>query len=222
MPQWLIALSWISIVLGLVTASAIAADVMRHPQRMKIMNIVWPVTGLYFPVAAWWFYTAMGRPMAVDAPKSTDRQPHWKSIFLSATHCASGCVIGDIIGAPMVAANRWTLWGQPLFAEYVVEFVLAYLFGIAFQYFPIREMRQVPPREAIIDAVKADTLSLIAFEAGMFAWMAVSYFLLFPEHSPDPSRSVFWFMMQVGMILGFLTTYPANWLLVKWGVKSGM
>jgi Domain of unknown function (DUF4396) len=29
-------------------------------------------------------------------------------------------------------------------------------------------------------------------------------------------------MMQVGLILGFLTTYPANWLLVKWGVKSGM
>jgi hypothetical protein len=29
-------------------------------------------------------------------------------------------------------------------------------------------------------------------------------------------------MMQVGMILGFLTTYPANWRLVKWGVKSGM
>jgi len=33
---------------------------------------------------------------------------------------------------------------------------------------------------------------------------------------------VFWFMMQIGMIFGFLTTYPANWLLVKWGIKSGM
>ncbi|MGH8199529.1 MAG: hypothetical protein ACREVO_04085 [Steroidobacteraceae bacterium] len=24
------------------------------------------------------------------------------------------------------------------------------------------------------------------------------------------------------MVLGFATTYPANWLLVKWGVKPGM
>jgi hypothetical protein len=28
--------------------------------------------------------------------------------------------------------------------------------------------------------------------------------------------------MQIGMILGFMTTYPANWLLVRWGVKSAM
>ncbi len=49
MPQWLIALSWVSVVLGLLTAGIIAADIIRHPQRMTIMNIVWPVTGLYFP-----------------------------------------------------------------------------------------------------------------------------------------------------------------------------
>jgi hypothetical protein len=24
------------------------------------------------------------------------------------------------------------------------------------------------------------------------------------------------------MIFGFLTTYPANWLLIRWGIKSGM
>jgi preprotein translocase subunit SecD len=34
--------------------------------------------------------------------------------------------------------------------------------------------------------------------------------------------AVFWFMMQIGLIFGFVTTYPANWLLVKWGVKSAM
>lgn len=222
MPQWLVVLSWASIILGLVTAGLIAADIVRHPQRMTIMNIVWPVTGLYFPLIGWWLYTSMGRPLAVDAPKMQGRQPHWKSIFLSATHCGSGCVIGDIIGAPIVLATGWVLLGERLFSEYAVEFVLAYLFGIAFQYFPIRAMRQVPPGEAIVDAVKADTLSLTAFEVGMFAWMAVIWFLLMPSHRPDASNIVFWFMMQIGMVLGFLTTYPANWLLVRWGVKSGM
>jgi hypothetical protein len=49
MPQWLIVISWVSVVLDLLTAGIIAADIIRHPQRMTIMNIVWPVTGLYFP-----------------------------------------------------------------------------------------------------------------------------------------------------------------------------
>lgn len=222
MSQWLVILSWVSILLGLWTAAVIAVDVVRRPQHMKIMNIVWPVTGLYFPLVGWWLYTAMGRPIAVDAPKGSGPQPYWKSIFLSATHCGSGCVIGDIIGAPIVFITGWMLFGERLYAEYVVEFGLAYLFGIAFQYLPIRAMRQLSPYEAIVDAVKADSLALTAFEVGLFGWMAVSYFLLFATQPLDASTIVFWFMMQVGMALGFVTSYPANWLLLKWGVKSGM
>lgn len=222
MPQWLTILSWAAIGLGLITAASIALDVRRHPQRMKIMNVIWPVTGLYFPVMGWQLYSVMGRPLAVDAPGVPGDKPRWKSVLLSAMHCGGGCVIGDLVGAPIVSVARLTLAGERLYAEYVVEFVLAYAVGIAFQYFPIRAMRRLPPYEALLDAVKADTLSLLAFEAGMFGWMAVTYFLLFPAHHPDASTIVFWFMMQLAMLLGFATTYPANWLLVKWGVKAGM
>jgi Domain of unknown function (DUF4396) len=82
-------------------------------------------------------------------------------------------------------------------------------------------MRNIPPHEAILDAVKADTLSLVAFEVGMFGWMAIAHRMLLPWH-PRPDSSVFWFMMQIGMIFGFFTTYPANWLLIRSGIKSGM
>lgn len=222
MPQWLVTLSWISVVLGLVTAGAVASDVARHPQHMKIMNVVWPVTALYLPVAGWWVYTSMGRPMAAHAPMMKEGRSFWKSVFVSATHCASGCVIGDLIGAPIVFAAGWVLFGERLYAEYAVEFVLAYVFGVAFQYLAIRETRQVPPREALVDAVKSDTLALTAFEVGLFGWMALNYFLVSPAERPDVSTGVYWFMMQIGMILGLLTSYPANWLLVKWGVKTGM
>jgi Domain of unknown function (DUF4396) len=70
-------------------------------------------------------------------------------------------------------------------------------------------------------SVSADTLSLVAFEVGMFAWMALAYYVLVPWH-PRPDNVVFWFMMQIGMIFGFLTTYPANGLLIRWKIKSGM
>lgn len=221
MPSWLVVLSWVSVLAGLGTAAVIAADVKAHPQRMPIMNIVWPVTGLYFPLLGCWFYRSMGRPMAAGSPRMDRGRPYWKRIFLSATHCGSGCVLGDIIGAPIVLATGWTLFGQRLFADYVVEFAVAYAFGIAFQYFPIRWMRGVSPREAVVDAVKADTLSLVAFEVGMFGWMALVRYALLPIPQLEPSMIVFWLMMQIGMILGFMT-YPANWVLIKVGIKSGM
>jgi len=218
---WLDVLSWTSVTLGFLTAGIISVDLIAHPQKMRVMNIVWPVTGLYFPLVGLWFYNTMGRPMAADAPAIKGERPYWKGIFVSATHCGSGCAIGDILGPPIVFGFGLTLLGTVLFAEYVAEFMFAYVFGIAFQYFPIRWMRHVPPGEALIDAVKADTLSLVAFEVGMFAWMAIAYYVLVPWH-PRPNNAVFWFMMQIGMISGFLTTYPANWLLIRWGIKTGM
>jgi hypothetical protein len=241
MPIWLVSFSYVSIALGIVTALIIAADVIAHPQRMRIMNVVWPVTGLYFPVIGWWLYRSLGRPMPMDKPMEMpmdshtggagpmhvhhmhmEKQPFWKSIFVSSTHCGAGCVLGDIIGAPIVFAAGWTLLGMRLFADYAVEFALAYCFGIAFQYLAIKSMREVSPHQAIVGAMKADTLSLVAYEVGMFGWMAIVVFLLMPEHPLDPTMAVFWFMMQIGMILGFMTTYPANWLLVRSGVKSAM
>jgi Domain of unknown function (DUF4396) len=226
MPTWLVVISYLSIALGIITAIVITADVTAHPQRMRIMNVVWPVTGLYFPLIGLWFYRSLGRPMAVDAGpmhmEHMKKQPFWKSIFTSSTHCGAGCVLGDIIGAPIVFAAGWTLLGMRLFADYAVEFLLAYCFGIAFQYLAIKSMREVSPQQAIVGAVKADTLSLVAYEVGMFGWMAVVVFLLIPEHLLDPTTAVFWFMMQIGMVLGFVTTYPANWLLVRSGVKTAM
>lgn len=219
--SWLDVLSWTSVALGFLTAGIISVDLIAHPQKMRIMNVVWPVTGMYFPLVGLWFYRTMGRPRAADVPAMTGEWPYWKGVFVSATHCGSGCAIGNILGPPIVFGFGLTLLGSVLFAEYAAEFMFAYVFGIAFQYFPIRAMRHVSAGEALIDAVKADTFALVAFEVGMFAWMAIAFYVLVPWH-PRPNNAVFWFMMQIGLIFGFLTTYPANWLLIRWGIKKGM
>lgn len=222
MPLWLLGCSWLSIGLGALTAAAIARDVAAHPPRMAIMTVVWPVTGLYMPVAGWWIYRQLGRSVAADAPRATRDPPFWQSVVLSATHCGAGCGIGDVIGAPLVTAFGWTLFGQRLLADYAAEFTLAYALGIAFQYVPIRAKGMGSARKAIADAVKADTLSLAAYEVGMFGWMAIATYGIFGGQSPDPASPVFWLLMQIGMLLGFATTYPANWLLIRTGIKGGM
>jgi Domain of unknown function (DUF4396) len=122
--------------------------------------------------------------------------------------------------APVVFWAGWTLFGSRLFAEFLVLFVLAYIFGIAFQYLPIRAMRRISRREALVEAIKADTLALTAFEIGLFAWMAFVYFQFVPRS--ELTSPTYWFMMQIGMVLGFIASFPANWYLVRAAVKPGM
>ena len=35
--------------------------------------------------------------------------------------------------------------------------------------------------------------------------------VLFPVEHLHPDHAAFWFLMQIGMILGFATSYPVNW-----------
>lgn len=54
--------------------------------------------------------------------------------------------------------------------------------------------------------------------------LAFQYFaILFRgPHTIDPSSPVYWFGMQIGMCLGFLTAYPVNAGLIRRGTKEAM
>ena len=74
---------------------------------MWIMNIVWPVTSLYFSGFALWAYFAKGRQMSKDAmqgmskeeteqqkekkKKQARKSPTWSMTMLSDSHCGAGC-----------------------------------------------------------------------------------------------------------------------------------
>jgi hypothetical protein len=148
--------------------------------------------------------------------------PTFTQAAISDFHCGAGCVLGDIIAEFSLFALGWTLFGKSLYAEYVGDLLLAWLFGIAFQYFVIKPMRNLSPAQGLIAAIKSDTLSILTFEIGLFAWMALTYFVFFPQPHLKPTEPGYWFMMQIGMVLGFFTSYPLNWWLIKAGWKDGM
>ncbi|MFS0783096.1 DUF4396 domain-containing protein [Bacillus sp. 1P06AnD] len=220
--------SYIAVFLGIISAVFIAVDLVSHPQSMKIMNIVWPINGLYLGPFAIWAYWVMGREKGDDGEDMDmgGKKPFWQSVFVSTSHCSGGCTLGDAFGVPFVFFTGFTIMGSMLFTHYVVEFILAYIFGVLFQVFSIVPMnRQMGNHmswgKGFIEAIKADTISLIAFEIGMFGWMAIVHYVLF-DTPPEPNSMPYWFMMQIAMILGALTSYPANWFLVKKGIKEGM
>ncbi len=144
------------------------------------------------------------------------------SVGIGVSHCGAGCTLGDILGAWLVFGLGWELLGLALPVEYVVDFTFAFLLGIAFQYFAIAPMRDLGLRQGIVAALKADTLSLTAFEVGLFGWMAVMQLVFYTEPHLKPDHAAYWFLMQVGMLLGFATAYPVNVWLIRRGVKEAM
>ena len=150
-------------------------------------------------------------------------KPRWVMMATEVSHCGSGCSLGDVISEFAIFGLGLTVAGASLWAEYIGDYILALALGIAFQYFAIAPMRGLGIRDGLKAATKADFISLSAFEMGLFGWMAIMTFVLFPApHHLMPSSAAFWFLMQIGMIIGFTTSWPANVWLVNRGIKVPM
>jgi hypothetical protein len=228
--------AWISIALACLCAVVILVDEVRRPQAMAVMNAVWPLTALYFSVFALWAYfrhaqrhtgRAMERhPHGQPAHERPERKhaPSLSEVALGTSHCGAGCALADLFTEFGIAASGIVLFGSSLWTSYVLDLVVAWLAGIAFQYFALRPMRQdLGTGGAIRAAIQADTASILAFQAGMYLWMALVHTRLFPgPHHLTPFDPRYWLMMQIAMICGFATSFPMNrWLLAR-GVKEAM
>ncbi len=242
-PHWLHVIAIVSLIVGFVCAAIIAFDELHDPQHMWIMNVVWPATALFASVLTLWGYYTYGKlatkRRVQRAMRNDEEMPNKKytpfpaMVGKGAAHCGSGCTLGDIcaewiaFGFPAVAVwLGWhTIFSDKIFAVWVLDFILAFLFGVAFQYFTIKPMRGLSPGQGLIQAVKADALSLTAWQLGMYGFMAIAHFWIFASligaklevNSPE-----FWFMMQIAMLCGFATAYPVNWWLISKGIKEKM
>jgi hypothetical protein len=224
-------LATVSLILGGVSAAWIAINLLRgHGQHMWIMNLVWPITGLYAGPLAVWAYYRVGRLSTHHAMHATKergekppgkKKPFWQMVALGASHCGAGCTLADIVGEWGLFFFPLTLFGLKIFGAWAVDYVLALLFGIFFQYFTIAPMRDLSVGQGLVAAAKADFLSLTAWQVGMYGWMALATFVFF-GHELEKTSPVFWFMMQLAMLAGFLTAYPVNWWLLRNGVKEKM
>ncbi len=241
--NWLHVFSIAALILGLVTAVGIIIDEVRHPQSMWIMNIVWPVTALFGTLLTLWTYVRYGRLATKEAvaeakrhhrePPSKLKTPFAIMVAKGALHCGSGCTLGDIgaewlaFGIPTIAVwLGWqSLFQEKIFAVWILDFIFAFVLGIAFQYFTIVPMRHLKVGEGIIAAIKADTLSLTAWQIGMYGFMGLASLYFFPRILGvrlEVNSFEFWSMMQIAMICGFITSYPVNWWLIRAGLKEAM
>lgn len=227
-PPALLGLAIVSLAIAFVCAAVIALDLFRHPQKMWIMNLVWPLTALFGSVLWFAFYWFAGRNLGGE-----DKPAMPVAVAKGASHCGAGCTLGDIVvewlvfAVPAIAV--WFGWhgvfAEKTFAVWIPDYLVAFAIGIAFQYFTIAPMRGLSLGKGVVAAVKADFASITAWQVGMYGLMAVIQFAWFkPAYgavAPVDSAE-FWFAMQLAMLAGFCTAFPVNWWLVAKGWKEKM
>ena len=152
---------------GLIIALILAINVIFHRQSMKIMNIVWVLTGLwghYFALFAYYTFGVRKDNMVATVPMEnmkmdmkismemdmSEVRPQWQSITLSALHCGAGCTLADIIGEWFTYWVPLQIGGSLIAGSWALDFVLALILGVFFQFIAIREMEAISFREAVL------------------------------------------------------------------------
>lgn len=161
--------------------------------------------------------------MNMPGMEPSPAKPRWQSVVLSTLHCGAGCTLADLVGEWFLYFVPVAIGGSLVAGSWVVDYLLALVFGIGFQYAAIRGMEPKTPRSEVVRrAAKADILSLTAWQAGMYGWMAVVIFVLNGGAMLPRTSLTFWFMMQIAMAFGFVVSLPVNVLLIRKGIKHAM
>lgn len=233
-PAWLTLIAAASLLIAAACALWICVDEARRPQAMWIMNLVWPLTALFGGLLWLGLYVRWGRaPARCERAPAAGRAGLGVAIALATCHCGAGCVLGDILAEGATTAHpAWLalfgwpgLFPQPMFAEWAADFIAAFVLGVGFQYFSLKPMGGLTAGQTLARALKADALSIVAWQLGMYGAMAAIQYLGFQPAfgaPANPGQPAFWLAMQVAMLCGFVTAYPVNGLLIKAGVKERM
>lgn len=212
LPSWLTPLAWFALALALASAAAISYDIYRrgHRQHSTAAELVWVGSGLYLGPFAVLLYR---RHFA--STRSPQNSTAGAAPTLTSTPAGSGAVLGlpggtasaiaHLIGVPLVIASGLTIAGIDL---WVMILVIAALAIVLLASFERLSGRSSPP--SLISAVVAAVITVLAFDVGMGGWMLL---LHFNEFMPPATDAAFWFLMQIGVVLGLLTGFPAvAWL----------
>lgn len=184
----------------------------------------WPIIIFFFSVIGIALYVWTCRPPGISKKHGDQKkEAHHEFVstpFRKVTGAVIHCVGGDGLGI-MTAMVVSRLAGMSFWQEFWFEYALGFAFGwFIFQYKAMSAMAD-SPLQALWMGGRAEFFSMITVMAGMGAVMAFVTPRVVGEQ-PMPQTFAFWGFGALGLLIGFLATYPMNWILVKMGWKHGM
>ena len=207
-PEWLTPIAWLFITLALLTAAAIAFDIFarRHRHDTVAVELVWIASALYLGPFALLAYARHGRTAVRTGSKHAAAQPQPTAV--AGLPGGGASAVAHLVGVPLVVASGLTIAGIDLWVMIIVIGLLAMALLFVYERAASRHGRAaaLPIGAAAVAAV----LTVLAFDIGMGGWMLL---LHFNEFMPPATEGSFWFLMQIGIVLGLLTGYPVvSWL----------
>lgn len=212
-PAWLTPVATIYISLSLLSTLVIAGDIYgfrrRHPST--IAKLVWVTSGLYLgPVAVWWYFNR--GPVRSDGSGSSTEPPYGETAS-ALLPGGSASAIAHLIAVPAVAALGWTIAGLAMWPMILVIAVLVTAMLAGYEFMASRLPGSRAKSLTVGTALFAAVVTVMAFDIGMVGWMLL---LHFNDAMPPVSEGTFWFLMQIGVLVGLATGYPA----VRWLLRS--
>ncbi len=201
--------TWAGLAIWLALVAASVAWVVydlrtRNSHIASMMQWVWALTVAYSGPIGVLIYRYSGR-------KQIPTDSLARKGFRSVAHCYSGCGIGEILGVVISVG----LFAMGNFWAAIITFTLAYIFGFAFNIGPMMQ-NGMAFKEAFKGAFVAETISIVVMES-----VAITTDLYLGGKSTI-SDALFWSSLYVSLSLGLFAAWPANLLLIKYGLKGGM
>ena len=210
---------------GLVAAAVVFFDsVTANKNVNQALKIGWVIIVTFFSIVGLMLYLWTCRPPGINTKSGQEAQeyhhkfvsPQWKKVTGSVIHCVAGDGLG--IMTAMVVAR---LLDFPFWTEFWYEYLVGFIFGwFIFQTWSMENMGN-PLGLSLWKAGRAEFFSMATVMLGMGL---VMYFVTpaVVGESPDPTTAAFWGFASLGLLVGFIFTYPMNWWLVSIGWKHGM
>ena len=182
------------------------------------------------PVMKWGFVlvTLYMGPLGLLLYVLTDKEPRpgeheaftaplWKQGVGSTIHCVAGDATGIILAAVVTA----TL-GLPMWIDLIVEYVAGFAFGLFV--FQALFMQKIMGGSYWENVKKSFLPEFISMNFMMAAMAPVMAFLMMGRdmRAMEPTELLFWGVMSLGVIVGFICAYPANVWMVASRLKHGL
>ena len=140
----------------------------------------------------------------------------WRQALGSTMHCVAGDGVGILVGAALSRFLRF-----PSITEVIVAYVLGFGFGwTVFQALFMRNVVGGSYPRALKNTFAPELLSMNFLMTGMLP--IVMTLRRYIVSAGDPMTPNFWFVMSMGLLVGFVISYPINWWLVANHLKHGM
>lgn len=220
-------LALLFLVLGGCTALMILKDIFRHPHPVRVMNLIWPLTGLYMPFFGWLAWWYLGRKpsrqqkLALLVPQKIHRYAGWPTIFISTSLSAAACIFSEVITVPIITTLNHYHFITPLWMQVIICLCISLISGLFLQFLAIRQRESFSVWRTFVVAFRTETFPLLVYQTGIFFFMGLALKFVLNQHI-DPLMTAFWFMLQLATLTGFIFSWPANHFLIKRGLNPAV